>query len=185
MSTPSTQIDTERLTLRQYRLDDAIQYYELGLRNREHLARFEADNPVRHLASADDAATLLAASAESWDADESYYLGIFLKDTEALIGQIYVGAITPALPDYAVGYIIDLDHQRKGYVTEAVRRVTHWLFEDLGARRIHIECDDANTRSAAVAVRCGFRQEAHLRESKRNPDGTIAGTLVFCLLRDD
>jgi len=185
MPTPSTQIETERLTLRRYKLADAVQYYELGLRNREHWARYEADNPIRHLASADDALTLLASFAGSWNAEESYFLGIFLKDTKTLIGQIYVGAITPALPDYTVGYIIDLEHQGKGYITEAVQRVTHWLFEDLGAYRVHIECDDTNTRSAAVAGRCGFKQEAHLRENKRNPDGTIAGTLVFGLLRDD
>ncbi|MCJ7551050.1 MAG: GNAT family N-acetyltransferase [Anaerolineae bacterium] len=185
MSPPSTQIDTERLTLRRYGLADAIQYYELGLRNRDHLVRYETDNPIRHLASEADAVTLLAAFAESWDAGVSYCLGIFLKDSGTLIGQIYVGAAMPALPDYAVGYIIDQAHESKGYVTEAVQRVTHWLFDDLGARRIHIECDDTNTRSAAVTRRCGFRQEAHLRENKRNLDGTITGTFVFGLLRDD
>jgi len=185
MSTPSTQIDSERLTLRRYNLADAVQYYELGLRNREHWARYEADNPIRHLASADDALTLIASFADSWNREDSYFLGIFLKDTKTLIGQIYVGAIAPALPDYALGYIIDLEHQGKGYVTEAVRHVTHWLFQRLGAHRIRIECDDTNTRSAAVAGRCGFKQEAHLRENKRNPDGTVTGTLVFGLLRDD
>ncbi len=185
MSTPSTQIDTDRLTLRRYDLADAVQYYELGLRNHEHWARYEADNPILHLASADDALTLLASFADSWNAGDSYFLGIFLKDTKMLIGQIYVGAITPALPDYTVGYIIDLEHQGQGYVTEAVRHVTHWLFQSLGAHRIHIECDDTNTRSAAVAGRCEFKQEAHLRENKRNPDGSITGTLVFGLLRDD
>jgi RimJ/RimL family protein N-acetyltransferase len=185
MSTPPTQIDTERLTLRRYSLDDAVEYYGLGLRNREHLARYEADNPIRHLATVDDATTLLAALAESWDTGDSYFLGIFLRSSGALIGQIYVGAAAPAVPDYAVGYIIDLEHQGKGYVTEAVKRVTHWLFQSLGAHRIHIECDDTNTRSAAVAGRCGFRQEAHLRENKRNPAGTITGTWVFGLLRED
>jgi len=185
MPTPHTRIETERLTLRRYRVDDAVRYYELGLRNREHLARYEADNPIRHLVTVDDAVTLLAAFAEAWDAGESYFLGIFLKGSGTLIGQIYVGATKPALPDYAVGYIIDLEHQGKGYVTEAVQRVTRWLFEGLGTHRIHIECDDTNTRSAAVAERCGFEQEAHLRENKRRPDGTITGTLIFGLLGDD
>jgi len=182
---PYQQSETERLTLRRYRLVDAVQYHELGFRNREHWARYEADNPIQHLATVDDTVTLLAAFAESWDAGESYFLGIFLKDTGALIGQIYVGAATPTLPDYAVGYIIDLEHQGKGYVTEAVRRVTRWLFRDLHAHRIHIECDDTNARSAAVARRSGFKQEAHLRQNKRNPDGTITGALMFGLLRDD
>ena len=102
MSTPSTQIETKRLILRRYQLPDAVQYYEMGLRNREHWARYEADNPIRHLASEDEAVTLLACFAQSWDAGEAYFLGIFLRDAGALIGQIYVGAVTPALPDYTV-----------------------------------------------------------------------------------
>lgn len=84
MSTPSTQIDSERLTLRRYNLADAVQYYELGLRNREHWARYEADNPIRHLASADDALTLIASFADSWNREDSYFLGFFLKDTKRL-----------------------------------------------------------------------------------------------------
>jgi aminoglycoside 6'-N-acetyltransferase len=34
-----------------------------------------------------------------------------------------------------------------------------------------------------VAERCGFTQEGHLRETKRNTDGTISGTLYYGLLR--
>ncbi len=74
MSTPPTQIDTERLTLRRDSPADAVEYYELGIRNREHLAGYETDNPIRHLASKADALTLPAAFAESWDAGESYFL---------------------------------------------------------------------------------------------------------------
>lgn len=181
----TTQFKTERLIIRPYRLSDAVRYYELGAKNREHLARYETNNPIRHLTSVDDAVTLLASFGESWNAGESYFLGIFLKDSGALIGQVYVGAVRPTLPGYAIGYIIDADHQGRGYISEAVKCVAEWLFTDLHAHRLHIECDDTNTRSAAVARRCGFRQEAHFRSNKRNADGAFSGTLVFGLLNGD
>jgi len=47
---------------------------------------------------------------------------------------------------------------------------------------VRIECDDTNLRSIRVAERCGFVREAHFRENKRNPDGTITGTVVYGLL---
>ncbi len=73
----------------------------------------------------------------------------------------------------------------KGYVTEAVNAVVKSLFEILNAHRIRIETDDTNIRSIRVAERCGFAKEGHIRENKKNPDGTYSGTLFFGLLRHE
>jgi RimJ/RimL family protein N-acetyltransferase len=36
-----------------------------------------------------------------------------------------------------------------------------------------------------VAERCGLVRERHFRENKRNPDGTMSGTLVYGLLKSE
>ncbi len=59
------------------------------------------------------------------------------------------------------------------------------LFEILDAHRIRIETDDTNIRSIRVAERCGFAQEGHIRENKKNSDGTYSGTIFFGLLRNE
>ncbi len=74
---------------------------------------------------------------------------------------------------------------RQRYVTEAVNAVVKSLFENLNAHRIRIETDDTNVRSIGVAERCGFVKEGHIRENKRNPDGTYSGTIFFGLLRHE
>ena len=48
-----------------------------------------------------------------------------------------------------------------------------------------MECDEANLRSRRVAERCGLVLEGHVRENKRNADGTLSGTLYFGLLKSE
>jgi len=55
----------------------------------------------------------------------------------------------------------------------------------LHAQRVRVECDDANLRSHRVAERCAMRREGHIRENKRNPDGTLSGTVYFRLLKSE
>ena len=59
------------------------------------------------------------------------------------------------------------------------------MFDHLGAHRASVECDDTNVRGIRVVERCGLIREGHIRENKRNADGTLSGTLRFGLLRDE
>ena len=97
------------------------------------------------------------------------------------MAQIYVGVANPDLPEFEVGFIADVDHEGQGYVSEAVRGVLPFLFGQLGAHRVRLECDDTNERSARVAERCGFTLEGHIRENHLRPGGSITGTLHYGL----
>ena len=121
----------------------------------------------------------------SWDAGEAFFLGAFLKETGEFVAQIYIGLSNRQLPEYELGYIVDVDHEGKGFITEATVAALRFVFEQLGAQRIRLECDDTNLRSRKVAERCGFVQEGHIRENRRNVDGSISGTLHYGLLRSE
>jgi RimJ/RimL family protein N-acetyltransferase len=56
-----------------------------------------------------------------------------------------------------VGYWVHVAHTGRGHVTAAARALVDVAFSVRGARRVVIRCDQANTRSAAVAERLGFR----------------------------
>ena len=64
-------------------------------------------------------------------------------------------------------------------MTEAVRLITTYAFDELAARRVEIRCDARNIRSARVARRCGFELEGRLRNIACGPDGTVVDELVF------
>jgi RimJ/RimL family protein N-acetyltransferase len=89
------------------------------------------------------------------------------------------------VPAFAIGFFVDEEHEGQGYVTEAVRAVMGFIFQHLEAHRVRIACDDTNLRSRRVAERCGLVLEGHIRETKRNADGTLSGTSHFGLLRSE
>lgn len=181
----STRIDAERLYLRSYRPDDAAWYCAMSLRNRGHLARFESGNAAMRIATEADAARVMAEFQSAWAQGRAFFLGAFERENGEFVAQIYVGVVNQNLPEFEVGYFADVDHAGRGYVSEAVRAVLPFLFEQMVAHRVRLECDDTNERSARVAERCGFVREGHIRTNHLWPDGTITGTLHYGLLRSE
>jgi RimJ/RimL family protein N-acetyltransferase len=182
---PALRLETERLDLRPYRLEDAAWYAEMSLRNQAHLQRYEAENAAMTIGSAADAERVLADFAVAWMAGGAFFLGAFLRESGEFVAQIYVGVPNRDLPEFEVGFFADAQHEGQGCVGEAVRAVLRFLFAELNARRVWLECDDTNQRSARVAERCGFKLEGHFRENRLWPDGSVTGTLVYGLLADE
>lgn len=179
----TTRIETERLYLRPYRPGDGGWYCAMSLRNRTHLARFEAGNPAMTIESAADSERTIADFLAGWTAGRAFFLGAFTRDRDEFVAQIYVGVTNPDLPEFEVGFFADVEHEGRGFVREAVSGVLGWLFGELGAHRVRLECDDTNERSARVADRGGFIREGHMRENHLWPDKSITGTLHYGLLR--
>ena len=184
-STLPSVIETSRLTLRSYREGDGQWYFEMSKRNRAHLQRYEPDNPAMDIKTEEDAKKTIAYFVNAWKKRTQYFIGVFLKESEQFVAQIYIGSVNQNVPEFGIGYIADVDHEGKGYVTEAVNAVVKSLFEILNAHRIRIETDDTNIRSIRVAERCGFAKEGHIRENKKNSDGTYSGTIFLGLLRNE
>jgi ribosomal-protein-alanine N-acetyltransferase len=178
-----TRIETERLMLRPYQAGDGPWYYQVALRNREHLSRYERENPINGLNSEEEAEVLMRDFAANWVARNCFFLGAFEKVGGTFVAQIYVGPVNWKTPEFEMGYIVDQAHEGQGYVSEAVRGALGLVFDHLGAQRASIHCDDTNLRSARVAERCGFALEGHVREDHRHPDDSVTGTLHYGILR--
>ena len=178
-------LDTDRLFLRPYRAEDAPWYFAMAQRNRDHLARHESGNSIFSIHCEPDAARVLRDFAAQWQERRAFVLGVFLRETAEFVGQIYLGVTNDALPALNLGFFADCAHVNQGYLTEAAQRALRFAFEDLGAHRIGIWCDDTNVPSRRIAERCGFRLEGHVREDKRHPDDTITGSFCFGLLRGE
>jgi aminoglycoside 6'-N-acetyltransferase len=154
----------------------------MSVKNHPHLMRFEADNVVFNIASEEAAEELVCEFANEWAKGNYFFIGAFEKETGEFVAQIYVGTINRKLPEFEVGYFADIDHEGKGYVTEAVQATLQVIFKQLMAHRVRLSCDEANLRSIRVAERCGMTREGYLRENQRNPDGGYSGSLIFGLL---
>lgn len=158
-------------------------YYAAGKRNQDHLAEFESGNVLLHLKNEEHAEAIVRELAADWMARNCFFIGIFEKTTNEWSGQVYVGSTNWELPEFAIGYVADVNYEGKGYISEAVNGVLRKLFEDMGAHRVKSDCNENNSRSWRLLERCGFRREGHLRENRRNADGSFHGDFLYGLLR--
>ena len=177
-------METERLILRSYTAEDASWYYQMSLRNRDHLRRYESGNLAMSLTSEEHTRETLCEVAAYWNKGICYFVGAFNRDSGDFVAQVYVGPFSVDPVDFIIGYIAECEHEGRGYVSEAVAATVSHIFSDLGADQVRIHCDETNERSRRVAERCGFRLERTFPEEKRGPDGQpeMCNTAVYLQL---
>lgn len=181
-------LESERLVVRPYTVTDAAAYLALCLRNKSHLVPYEEDNPALGVTTVEEAEALLRAFSADWTARRAFFLGAWARDTGELVAQVYVGVVSWTLPELEIGYFVDVDHEGRGFVTEAVGAALAFAFDHVGAQRVRLSCDETNVRSWRLAERCGFVREGHLRQTQRRArlaDGTWGGDYVYGLLREE
>ncbi len=180
-----TRIETERLILRRYEPGDGPMYFTIGQRNRQHLHRFESGNVILAPKTPEEAENIIRELHADWVARNNFFLGAFDKKSLDFVAQVYIGVVNWDLPEFEVGYFVDVDHQGKGFMTEAVKAVLDFIFHSLKAWRVCLHTSDANLPSQRIAERCGFILEGHIRENKRDLDGIVSGDLYYGLLRSE
>lgn len=138
---------------------DAEALLEVHKRNREF---FQDYSPLKD----EDYYTLEAQlkiieeSITQSKADNRYSFGIFLIETDALIGSISLTEILRGpLQSSIVGYSLDKQHNGKGYTTEAVKLVVDFAFKELKLHRIEAGVMPHNIRSMRVLEKAGFHKE--------------------------
>jgi ribosomal-protein-serine acetyltransferase len=111
---------------------------------------------------------------------------LFHKQTGTLIGGSGLHRILWDVPLFEIGYWLRTPYSGQGYMTEAVVGLTSFAFDTLHARRVEIQCDERNVRSAAVARRASFMLEGILRNHRRDHvNGELRNTMIFAQTRDD
>jgi RimJ/RimL family protein N-acetyltransferase len=77
-------------------------------------------------------------------------------------------------------------HRGRGYMTEAVRAVCTWVFDELGEQRIRWEAVAGNLASAHVARSAGFRYDGERPVELQFRDGSHPlGWHAYRLRSDD
>jgi ribosomal-protein-serine acetyltransferase len=112
---------------------------------------------------------------------EDFRMSFFDKQTGRLMGNSGLHRIDWSVPRFEIGYWCRSSEMGKGYVTEAARGLSKLCFEQLGAARVEICCDDLNLKSAAVAQRCGYTLEGIMKNDERNTKGELRSTRIYAL----
>ena len=142
-------LESERLYLRKYTLDDAEKNY---LYSQEESRKKGIPNEVYAdmQASRENIEFILSCYEKG---GYPYVYAVVLKDTDEYIGHISLSEITEGIE---IGYAICEKHQRKGYATEIVRAYAAWGKKELGLEKIYGFTLPENMASIKVLENAGF-----------------------------
>lgn len=161
---PTYPLETERLLLRPLTVDDvdAVHAYQsldevCAYLPYEPRSREEIE---QRLSGPDLTRTELDAEGQV------LILGIVLKDSGQLVGDVLLFWHSEKHRSGELGYELHPDHWGHGYAVEAGRAVLALAFDELGLHRVTGRIDALNTGSASVLRKLGMRQEAVLVENQ-------------------
>ena len=173
------QLRGERVVLRPYREKDAHALQEAVDESREHIRPwlpFAGEHKT-----VEESLIWINEQRAQWILRKNMNCGVFEAATGRYLGGAGLMVRNWDIPYIEIGYWLRASAEGKGYMSEAAYLLTNYALEELGAKRVEIRCDERNIRSANVARKLGYVQEALLHNNALAPDGSVRNTLIFAV----
>lgn len=174
-------IETDRLILRRYVIEDADAMYKNWASDSE-VTKFLTWQPHSSV-------EVSRGIIENWlkeYSDEKYYQwAIVLKDNgNEPIGDISVVHMKEDISMVHIGYCLGRAWWRRGIMSEALKAVMDFMFDTVEVNRVESRHDPMNPNSGKVMQKCGMKYEGTLRSADRNNQG-ICDACYYALLRSE
>ena len=170
------QLETERLILRPWTMDDLADFYEYAsIEGLGHMAGWLPHKTI------DESKTILDMFIRG-----KKTFAIELKETGKVIGSLGIEEPDPD-PETEkmgreIGYALHKAHWGHGIMPEAVRAVISWCFDTLGYEFLTCSHFDWNMQSKRVIDKCGFRYFSTTRSETRYE--TVENSLNYIQYRN-
>ena len=176
----TVRLETERLVLRRFVLDDAENMYK-NWGSQEEVTRYLTWSVHD---SVDVTRAILRSWLEDYEREDCYAWAMELKELGEVIGSISVVALHPGTESVELGYCMGRRWWGQELMPEAVRAVERFLFEEVGCLRIAAAHYRDNPKSGRVMEKAGMSREGTLRASGRNNRG-IVDMVWYSILRQE
>ncbi len=93
-----------------------------------------------------------------------YDWAIIDRESRRMIGTCGFTKIDTANNSAEIGYVLNPDFHRRGFASEAVRRILKFGFEELGVNRIEARFMQGNEASLALMMSVGMTFEGYMRD---------------------
>jgi RimJ/RimL family protein N-acetyltransferase len=118
-----------------------------------------------------------------WEKEEGMLLVV--TPDEEVVGEIEFFPITHYLVGYELSYLIfGQEHAGKGYTTDAVRLLTHYLFANKRTNRVQLNIHPDNEASRRIAKKAGYTFEGRMRGCWFHR-GRYQDLEIWSILRDE
>ena len=143
-------LETERLIIRNFRIDDWEALHELI--NQYVSSGLVAYEPDQWPTSMEEIKKIT-----EWFANGDSYFAVCLKDADRFIGFVALNKVQKE-QEFNLGYIFNFNYHGKGYATEACNAVLDYGFNQLQVQRVITGTRLENTASVRLLERLGFKR---------------------------
>jgi len=173
-------LETKRLILRQFTIDDAEPMFK-NWTNDNDVTRYltwpthQDINVTRYV---------LENWIKNYSKNAFYQWAIVPKEINEPIGTISVVDKNDEIQMVEIGYCIGKQWWNKGITSEALNAIIKYFFEEVTVNRIEAWHDIKNPNSGKVMAKCGMKCEGHLRQSRKNNTG-ISDSAIYGILLEE
>ncbi len=174
---PFQNLETKQLFLRRIYENDVAEV--LALRGNPQIMKY-IPRPLAK--TEEDALAHIIMINEKIETNTGINWGITVKGNPKIIGIIGHYRIQPENHRAEIGYMSLTEYNGKGYITEAIKVVVEYGFEQMNLHSIEAIIDPENIASERVLQKNGFIKEAHILENELW-EGKFWDTVIYSLLK--
>lgn len=156
-------LETERLILRKFKLEDAESMYN-GWATDKETNKYLSWDIHKNI---DQTKEVLKKWIDDYE-NGSYNWVVELKSNNELIGAICVFDIRKKHLNCEIGYCYGSKYWGNGYATEALKRVIDYLINDCNFHLVEARHMSGNPASGKVMEKAGMKKEAVLKDRRIN-----------------
>ena len=170
-------LETERLRLRSWTLGDLDDFYEYA-----KSLEVGPDAGWKPHACKEDSEKILRSFIENDD-----IWAIEFKQNNKVIGSVglHRDINRSGINSKVLGYVLSKDYWRQGIMTEAVKAVIKYAFEEENLDLISVQHFRFNNNSKRVIEKCGFKYEGTLRKGRKLFNGKVVDLVCYSMLKEE
>ena len=173
-------LETERLILRQFTINDAEKIFNNWASD---------DDVTKYLTwpshkNVNETIIIIEKWMNEYEKKDFYQWAIILKEINEPIGSIGVVKKNDDIEMVHIGYCIGKKWWNKGITSEALMALIKYFFEEVGVNRIESRHDPNNPNSGKVMEKCGMKYEGLLKQADRNNQG-IVDTVYYGIIKEE
>ncbi len=158
-------IKGDKVCLKPIELKEVEALHELNVRNSDFFQQFSMSRNEDYY-TIEGQKERIHQFNQNREKDLGYHFGVYKNDEDILIGTIDLfQVLRGSLQGAFVGYFLDQEHNGRGYMTEAVKLIVQYAFDELNLHRIEAGVMPHNIGSIRVLEKAGFHKEGIARKN--------------------
>ncbi len=175
------EIETDRLILRKFVTGDLEQSFH-NWASDEKASKYFAFYPHNEKIVTE---SLIKQWINAYEKDDTYIWAISTKENDEVIGHINADSTYKDLEICEIAYMLGSKWWNKGYATEALNAILHYLFYGENYYLIEAKYNSSNIASGRLLEKVGMKQDGILRDRRKNKETGERNDLVICSITYD